>query len=62
MVLSSLEANITWINALQKKNGISKTVILSEIVLGTTKMDVTQDILQPRSYVHCNIKIKVKKA
>ena len=52
MVVSSLEANITWINVFPKKNGISKTLSPSVIVLGTKKIDATHDTLQPGSYVH----------
>ena len=56
MVVSSLEANITWLNVFPKKNGISKTLSPSAIVLGTTQIYDTRTTLQPGSYVHCNIK------
>ena len=58
MVMSSLEANITWINLFPKKNGISKTLGPSAIVLGTPKIYFTQATLQPGSYVHCKIKAR----
>ena len=58
MVVSSLEANITWINVFPKKNGISKTPSPSAIVLRTPKMDVTHATLQTESYVYCNIKAR----
>ena len=59
MVVSYLEANITWINLFPKKNGIYKTLSPSEIVLGTPKIDATHDTLQPGSYVHCKIKARI---
>ena len=35
MVVSYLEAKITWLNVCTKKNGISKILSTSAIVLGT---------------------------
>ena len=55
-VVSYLEPNITWLNAFPSKNGISKTLSLSEIVLGTPQIDATNDTFQPVSYVHCRFK------
>ena len=56
MVVSSLEANITWINVYPKKNGISKTLSTSAIVLGTKKIYAIHTTVQPGSYVHYKIK------
>ena len=60
MLVSSLEGNITWLNVLPKKNGISKTLNSSEIVLVTPKIDSTHATLQPRSYVHFKSKERSK--
>ena len=59
MVVSYLEANITWINLFPKKNGIYKTLSPSEIVLGKSKIDATHDTLQPVSYVNCKTKSRI---
>ena len=59
MLVSYLEENITWMNALPKKNGISKTLSNSEIVLGTPKIDTTNITLQPVLYVYCKFKSKI---
>ena len=45
MIVSSLEANITWMNVFLKKNLISKTISPSARVLGTTKIDATNETL-----------------
>ena len=58
MVVSYLESNITCMNVFPKKSGISKTLSPSAIVLGTPKTDSTNAILQPGSYLHCNIKAR----
>ena len=60
VVVSPLEANITWLNVFPKKNGISKTLSPSAIVLVTPKIDATHAILRPGSYIHCNIKARSK--
>ena len=56
MVVSSLEVNITWLNVLPNKNGISKTLSPSSIVILTPKIDATHATLQPGSYLQCKIK------
>ena len=58
VVVSYLEANITWLNVLPKKNVIYKTLSTSTIVLGIPKIDANHDTLQPGSYVHCKIKAR----
>ena len=58
MEVSYLEANITWLNVFPNKNGISKTLSPSEIVLVTLKIDATHTTLQPGSYVHFNTKAR----
>ena len=58
MLVSSLEGNITWLGVFPKKNGISKTLSLSAIVLVTPKIYYIHATLQPGSYVHCNIKAR----
>ena len=55
VLVSSLEANITWLNVFPNKNGISKTLSPSTIVIGTPKIDANHATLQPGSYVYCNI-------
>ena len=59
VVVSYLEANITWLNVLPKKNVIYKTLSTSEIVLLTPKIDATHATLQPGSYAHYKIKAKI---
>ena len=61
MVVSSLEANITWINVFPNKNVIYRTLSTSAIVLGIPKIDDTCATLQPGSYVHFKIKARSKK-
>ena len=60
MVVSSLEANITWLNVFPEKNGISKTLSPSETVIGTSKIYATHATLKPGSYVYCKIKARIK--
>ena len=60
MVVSSLEASITWINVFPKKNVIYNTLSTSAIVLGISNIDATHATLQPGSYVHCKIKARSK--
>ena len=60
MVVSSLEANITWFNVFSRGNVISKTLSPSEIVLGTPNIDDTHATLRPGSYAHYNIKAMSK--
>ena len=60
MVVSSLEKKITCLNVLPKKNGISKTLIPSAIVIGAQKICTNHATLQPRSYVHCKTKARIK--
>ena len=57
MVVSSLEADITWLDIFPKKNGTYKKLSPSEIVLGTSKIDTTRAILQPGLYVYCKFKV-----
>ena len=45
MVVSYLELDINWINALPKRNRISKTPSPKEILLGTPQIDATNDTL-----------------
>ena len=45
MIVSSFEANITWLNVFLKKNLISKTISSSARVLGTKKIDATNETL-----------------
>ena len=59
MVVSSIEANITWMNALPKKNGIYKTISPSAIMLGTPTIDATHTTLQHLSYVHFKFKTRI---
>ena len=58
MVVSSLEANITWLNVFTKENGISKTISPSVIVLGPPQIDANHATIQPGSYLHCKIKAR----
>ena len=50
MVVSSLEANITCMDAFSKKNGISKTLSPSAIILVTPNIYATHATLQPGLY------------
>ena len=56
MVVSYLEANITFLNALLNKNGIYNALIPSAIVLVTPKIDDTHATIQPGPYVNFKIK------
>ena len=56
MAMSYLEANITWLNMFPKKNGISKTISPSAIVLVTPKIYYNHATLQPGSYVNFKTK------
>ena len=49
MVVSSLEANITWHNVFPNRNGISKTLSTSAIVIETPTIDATKATLKPVS-------------
>ena len=55
MAVSSIEANITWLNVLPKKNVKSKTLSLSAIMLGTQNIDATHAKIQPGLYVHFKV-------
>ena len=55
MVVSSLEANITCMDAFSKKNGISKTLSPSAIMVGTQNIDTIHITFQPGSYVNFKV-------
>ena len=58
MIVSSLEAKITWMGELPMKNVISKTSSPSAILLWTPEIDATPNTLQPRSYANYNIETR----
>ena len=60
VIVSSLKANITWLDMFPKKNGISKTLSPISIVLVTPKIDATHATLYPGSYAHCKINVRSK--
>ena len=59
ILVSSLEASITWLDLLPNKNRISKTLIPIAIVIGTPKINANHAILHPGSYLHCKIKARI---
>ena len=58
MILSSLEAKITWLNVYPKKNEIPRTLIPITVVSVTPNIYANHTTLQPVSYAYCNIKGK----
>ena len=56
MVVSYLEADITWMDVFPNKNRISKTLSTIEIVLETPKIYVTHTTLHPVSYLNFKVK------